>query len=68
MSEANGVLVAEVVASRGVMLAELWAGAARGDAPAVLESRLRAPLETIASEVLGRLYAPRAASSSPSRV
>ena len=63
-----GALVAEVVASRGVMLAELWAGAARGDAPALLESRLRAPLETIASEVLGRLYAPRAASSSPTRV
>ena len=51
-----GALVAEVVATRRTLLAELWADAVRGDAPAVLESRLRAPLETIASEVLGRLY------------
>jgi len=34
----------------------------------VLESRLRAPLETIASEVLRRLYPPRATSGSASRV
>ena len=51
-----GALVAEVVATRRTLLVELWADAVRGDAPAVLESRLRAPLETIASEVLGRLY------------
>jgi len=55
-----GALVAEVVATRRAALAELWAGAARGDAPAVLESRLRAPVESIASEVLGRLYPSRA--------
>jgi hypothetical protein len=54
-----GALVAETVATRRVMFAELWAGAVRGDAPAGLESRLRAPLETIASEVLGRLYPSR---------
>ena len=63
-----GALVSEVVATRRAMFAELWAGAVRGDAPAVLESRLRAPLETIASEVLRRLYPPRATSGSASRV
>jgi len=54
-----GALVAEVVATRRAVLAETWAGAVRGDAAAVLASRLRAPLETIASEVLGRLYPSR---------
>jgi hypothetical protein len=63
-----GALVTEVVATRRAMFAELWAGAVRGDAPAVLESRLRAPLETIASEVLRRLYPSRATSGSASRV
>jgi hypothetical protein len=54
-----GALVAEVVALHRAMLADLWAGAVRGDAAAALELRLRAPLETIASEVLGRLYTSR---------
>ena len=57
-----GALVAEVVAPRRAMFAELWADAARGDPPAVIEARLRAPLEAIAVEVLGRLYPSRAPS------
>jgi hypothetical protein len=49
-------VVTAAVAAREAQLTELWSGAASGETPAVLESRLRAPLESIASEVLGRLY------------
>jgi hypothetical protein len=58
-------LVEEVVAVHRARLAELWASAARGDPPAVLEARLRAPLETISEEVLRRLYPPRPPAGSP---
>jgi hypothetical protein len=54
-----GALAAERVAPHRLALTQLWADAVRGDAPAVLESRLRVLLETIASEVLGRLYPSR---------
>jgi len=50
--------VEEAVAVHGERLAELWAGAARGDPPAVLSARLRAPLEAVTEEVLRRLYPP----------
>lgn len=59
-------LVEDVVALHHSRLEELWTGAAQGDPPAVLESRLRAPLEAIADEVLGRLYPPRLSSGSRS--
>jgi len=52
-------LVEEVVALHRDRLAELWSGAARGDPPAVLSARLRAPLEAITEEVLRRLYPSR---------
>jgi len=51
-----GAIVSAAVASRQAGLAVLWSDAAIGATPAVLESRLRAPLEAITSEVLGRLY------------
>jgi len=51
--------VEEVVALHRDRLAELWSGAARGDPPAVLSARLRAPLEAITEEVLRRLYPSR---------
>jgi len=53
-----GPRVAAAVASRATLLEGVWSAAARGDPAAVLEPRLRAPLEAIASEVLGRLYPP----------
>jgi hypothetical protein len=49
-------VVAAAVTAHEPLLTALWSAAASGEAPAVLESRLRAPLEAIASEVLERLY------------
>jgi hypothetical protein len=57
-------LVEEVVAAHRARLAEMWSGAARGDAPAVLSVGLRAPLESITGEVLRRLYPPDASAGS----
>ena len=53
-----GPRVADAVASRATLLGSVWSDAARGDIAAVVEPRLRAPLEAIASEVLERLYPP----------
>jgi len=55
-----GPLVAAAVTSRRVLLAQAWSVAAEGEPARVVESRLRAPLEALASDVLGRLYPTRA--------
>jgi hypothetical protein len=55
-----GPLVAAAVGSRRSSLDEVWAAASRGDTVATIESRIQPLLQAITSEVLGRLYPPRA--------
>jgi hypothetical protein len=55
-----GPLVSLAVDRRRSLIDEIWSGATRGEPAAVIESRLRAPLESIVSEVLLQLYPPRA--------
>jgi len=62
-----GPLVATVIEPRRRLLDEIWSAAARGDPAAVIESRLRAPLESIAQEALERLYPSAARSAGPAR-
>ena len=51
-----GPLVEQAVARHRAVLGHVWSEAHRADGPAGLESRLRAPLETIVAEVLAALY------------
>jgi hypothetical protein len=55
-----GPLVEAAVASRRAALDALWSSAAAGGHTLSLHSSLRALLEAMATEVLGRLYPPRA--------
>jgi hypothetical protein len=54
-----GPLVSLAIDRRRGLIDEIWAGATRGEPAAVIESRLRAPLESIVSEVLSKLYPSR---------
>jgi hypothetical protein len=60
-----GPLVAAVIEPRRGLFDEIWSSAARGDPAAVIELRLRPPLESITQEVLGRLYPSAARSTGP---
>jgi len=51
-----GPLVEQAVGRHGAALGHVWSEAHQADGPAGLESRLRAPLETIVAEVLAALY------------
>jgi len=55
-----GAVVDAAVSAQGTALDETWSAAAAGVAADALESRLRPLLEAVASDVLGRLYPPRA--------
>ena len=52
-------LVEAAVTPRRAAFDTAWAGAAAGDSPAALESRLRLLLEAVATDVLERLYPAR---------
>jgi predicted GTPase len=60
-----GSLVATVIEPRRGLLDGIWSSAARGEPATVIELRLRAPLESIAEEVLERLYPSAAGSTGP---
>jgi len=49
-------VVAAAVEAQQTLLVSLWSAAAADQTPAVLESRLQAPLEAVAAEVLAKLY------------
>jgi hypothetical protein len=51
-----GAVVDAAVSARRTLLDDVWSAAAGGTPVEAIESRLRPPLEAIASDVLGRLY------------